>query len=170
MPLRSLAGRTRDLVLATGGGIVTRPENISPCCARSGCVAFLTADRGRALRAGVPGIGTASRFCTPKDPRATLQRSGPTPPRCCTWTVRAFHGGYLGQGSHAEIAQKVLAAAAPSSSPAAGLTIHAAVKSRVDRTRARDARLRAVPRGPVRGATARVVLRALGWPPGWPAK
>ena len=103
--LASLSGERR-LIVATGGGIVTRPENL-PLLHALGCVVFLTADeevlfervsRNRQR----PLLQTA-------DPRATLgellRRRGALYDACAHVTVDTS------RGSHAEIAQTVLAAA-----------------------------------------------------------
>ena len=100
--LRSLADGDR-LIVATGGGIVTRPENF-PLLRALGCVAFLTASEEvlfeRVSRTRQrPLLQTA-------DPRVTLreliQRRGPLYTECADFTVDTS------VGTHAEIAQIVL--------------------------------------------------------------
>ncbi len=103
--LSGLSGET-PLIVATGGGIVTRPENI-PLLRALGCVAFLTADvevlfervsRNRRR----PLLQTA-------DPHTTLQeliqRRLPLYTGCAHFTVDTS------VGTHAEIAHAILAGA-----------------------------------------------------------
>ena len=100
--LASLAGSCR-LVVATGGGIVTRPENV-PLLRDLGCVVWLTADEDvlfeRVSRNDRrPLLQTA-------DPRATLhtllERRRPFYEACAHVTVDTS------AGSHAQIAEAVL--------------------------------------------------------------
>ena len=103
--LRSLAGEQR-LIVATGGGIVTRPENL-PLLRALGCVVFLNADeevlfervsRNRQR----PLLQTA-------DPRATLGELVSS--RRALYEECAHAAVDTSRGSHAEIAQMVLTAA-----------------------------------------------------------
>ena len=103
--LRSLTGEQR-LIVATGGGIVTRPENL-PLLRALGCVVFLNADeevlfervsRNRQR----PLLQTA-------DPRATLGELIGS--RRALYEECAHAAVDTSRGTHAEIAQTVLATA-----------------------------------------------------------
>lgn len=103
--LRSLAEQRR-LVVATGGGIVTRPEN-PPLLRALGCVVFLTADE-EVLFERVSRNHQRPLLQTP-DPRATLGEllrwRRPLYEECAHATVDTS------RGSHAAVAQAVLTAA-----------------------------------------------------------
>lgn len=103
--LRSLAAERR-LVVATGGGIVTRPENL-PLLRALGCVAFLTASEDVLFER--VSRNRQRPLLQTEDPRVTLrelvQRRGPLYTGCAHFTVDTS------EGTHAEIAEIVLARA-----------------------------------------------------------
>ncbi len=100
--LLSLAGKGR-LIIATGGGIVTRPEN-GRLLRSLGCVAWLTADED-VLFERVSRNDRRPLLQT-DDPRATLrgllERRRPFYESCAHVTVDT------GVGTHAEVAVRVL--------------------------------------------------------------
>ena len=101
--LTSLAG-SRRLVVATGGGIVTRPDNL-PLLRALGCVVWLTASEDVLFER----VSRNSRrpLLQTDDPRATLrallERRRPLYAACAHLTVDTS------AGNHAEVAATVLA-------------------------------------------------------------
>ena len=100
--LKSLVGKGR-LIIATGGGIVTRPENL-PLLQALGCVVWLTADEDvlfeRVSRNDRrPLLQTDAPRATL---RALLERRRPFYESCAHATVDT------GVGTHAEVAARVL--------------------------------------------------------------
>ena len=85
------------LIVATGGGIVTRPENFAIDCGRWDACAFLTAS-AEVLFERVSRNRQRPLLQT-DDPRATLYETNPTPPTPLR-RVRPFHRGHF-LGRHA---------------------------------------------------------------------
>ncbi len=100
--LRSLLGEPR-LIVATGGGIVTREENL-PLLRALGCVAFLTASEDVLFER--VSRNRQRPLLQTEDPRAALhaliRSRGPLYADCAHFTVDTS------VGSHAEIARTVL--------------------------------------------------------------